>query len=246
MTPPVIGITVYQKKIQYHSATWLALPEQYAKAVELAGGLPLLIPIVLNRHPLDQLFNVLDGLLLSGGGDVHPKRYGALPNSTLIDVDEQRDQTELSLVEMVVETGKPLLAICRGLQVLNVALGGTLVQDIPSHFPGALIHKPKDPKEENLRHRVRIHDGSRLRLLIGKPEIETNSSHHQAILEPADRLTIAATTADDIVEAVELPGHPFVLGVQWHPERLPGEPETQAIFKALIQAAQEERSSRHG
>jgi putative glutamine amidotransferase len=246
MTSPVIGITVYQKKIPDHSSTWLALPEHYVKAVVQAGGLPLLVPIGLDERRLALLFNILDGILLSGGGDVHPKRYGALSNHALIDIDEQRDQTELPLARWAVEKGKPLLAICRGLQVLNVALGGTLVQDIPTQLPGAVVHKLADPDGENLRHEVLIRDDTRLRSLIGKPKIEANSFHHQAILELADRLTIAATTADDLVEAVELSDHPFVLGVQWHPERLPAASESQAIFKALIHAALEERTARHG
>jgi putative glutamine amidotransferase len=246
MTSPVIGITVYQKKIPNESSTWFALPEHYTKAVEQAGGLPILVPTGLDEQRLGLLFNTLDGILLSGGGDVHPERYGALSSAVLIDVDEQRDQTELTLSEWAVDRGKPLLAICRGLQVLNVALGGTLVQDIPSQLSGAIVHKLADSDGEKLRHEVYIRDGTRLRLLIGKPTIETNSSHHQAILEPADRLTIAATTEDDIVEAVELSDHPFVLGVQWHPERLPAAPESQAIFKALIDVAVEEQSTRHG
>lgn len=245
MTSPVIGITVYHKKIPNHSATWLALPEHYVKAVEQAGGLPLLIPIGLSEGRLALLFNTLDGILLSGGGDVHPERYGALSSPMLIDIDEQRDQTELSLAEWSVEKGKPLLAICRGLQVLNVTLGGTLVQDIPSQLPKAIVHKLADPDGENLRHEVLIREGTRLRSLIGQPKIETNSFHHQAILEPADRLTIAATTEDDIIEAVEISDHPFVLGVQWHPESLPAAPESQAIFKALIHAAVEEQTTRN-
>jgi putative glutamine amidotransferase len=236
MTPPIIGISTYRKLEGELQSPWYSLPHSYVEAVTVSGGLPLLIPVGLTGDPLRAVFDRLDGLLLSGGGDVHPSLYGAHPGSDLVDLDAHRDRSEIDLALWAAVTGKPLLAICRGLQILNVALGGSLYQDIHREHPGSLEHNLKDLPPDALAHQVSILPESKFSGWIGRSTIDTNSRHHQAIREPAADLEVTAQTSDGIIEAVELPEHPFGIGVQWHPEDLFFDPASRAIFASFIAA----------
>lgn len=237
MNSPLIGITAYRRhpagKAIEHS-----LSEMYVQAVMRAGGVPLLIPVELSAQHAALLTPRLDGLLLSGGGDIQPERYGSQPHPRVASVDPLRDDLEIALVQIAVEQGLPFLGICRGVQVINVALGGTLYEDIASQCANPLRHDnyPDIPRDF-LAHAVKAEAGSRLAAITGCTRFEVNSLHHQALRNAAPSLKAVAWAPDGVIEAVELPGHPFGLGVQWHPECIPDAPESLPLFKALVQAA---------
>ena len=213
----------------------------YSEAVLNAGGAPLIIPAAQDQKSLAGILSSLGGLILSGGPDLHPRRYGEEPLTGLGEVDETLDQMEILAAKLAIENNLPLLGICRGIQVLNVALGGTLYQDIASQAPDSICHTPKADKAVNT-HTVHIHSGSRLHKLFGKREIWVNGKHHQAVKDLASELVAAARSSDGIVEAAEHPRRRFAVGVQWHPEgtwRV--DPYSQKLFSAFVQAARATR-----
>ena len=197
-----------------------------------AGGVPVFVPLGLESAVLRSLFSRLDGILLSGGGDVNPAHKGE-------EIEHLRDQLELTLARLAIESPKPILGICRGLQVLNVAHGGTLIRDIATEWPGALDHQGHDNESAELVHGVGVELGSLLYTLTRSRHLSVNSSHHQAVKEIAPGWRVAAQAEDRVIEALELPGHPFALGVQWHPERLLNRSESRALFAGLTRAAAE-------
>ena len=216
----------------------LSQNQSYVRALSRAGAAPLLIPHLTDDVPLRTLYDLLDGLLLPGGGDVDPAHYGEPPHARTANVSLERDEVELTLARWAVDEGKPLLAVCRGIQVLNVALGGSLYQDIEAQVPGAGKHDwyPGYPRDHR-PHAVIITAGTRLARIVGSTEQAVNSLHHQAIKDVAPGLTITARATDGVVEAVEATEHPFVVAVQWHPEELaPADPRAQALFDALVAA----------
>jgi putative glutamine amidotransferase len=213
-----------------------ALLADILRSVERAGGLPVFIPLGLGTDALHRLLARLDGILLPGGGDVDPARYGAETHRTVSGVSAERDRLELSLARWAVEEKKPFFGICRGLQVLNVALGGTLYRDISEH-PNAERHTYES---YTLRpHQVLVAKDTLLDHILGQPLLEVNSTHHQACKYIAPRLQLAANAPDGIVEALEVPEHPFGLAVQWHPETLRESPDTRRLFEAFVAAARE-------
>ena len=240
-SPPVIGISALASRgpDAPHLPTF-ALNQRYALAVAAAGGAPLLIPPGLDVRSLRVVYDRLDGVLLSGGGDVDPARYGESPHPSVYDVDPGRDETELSVARWAVADDKPLLAICRGVQVLNVALGGSLVQDIPSQWPDPLLHifDLVSVERDFQAHAVRVDPGTRLHAILGSDQATVNSWHHQSLRRVASPLQVTACAPDGIIESVEMPGRTLVLGVQWHPEWLyDSQPEMKRLFEALVQAA---------
>lgn len=212
-----------------------------------AGAAPLLIPNLTDETLLRTLYDLLDGLLLSGGEDVDPAHYGEPRHEKCGPVSPDRDEVELTLTRWAMDEGKPLLAICRGIQVLNVALGGSLYQDIQAQVQGAGKHdwRPGTPRN-HLSHTVIVVPHTRLAHILGalnspRPLYWVNSLHHQAIKDVAPGLTVAARAPDGIVEAVEAEDHPFAIGVQWHPEELAADSmdvRAQRIFDALVEACQ--------
>ena len=207
---------------------------RYCRAVERAGGIPVLLPPVKSlKQPLASL---CQGLLLSGGGDPDPSLYGELPHPKLGKVDQERDHWELTLIHKAREEQIPILGICRGIQILNVALGGSLYQDLPSQYIEADEHWQKLPGEE-VSHRVQIKESTMLFSLLEQNIIWTNSHHHQAIKKLALGLIISAQSDDGVIEGVEATGEHFILGVQWHPERLTTQ-ESSRIFAGFISACQ--------
>ena len=213
--------------------------KEYTDAVLAAGGLPVVLPLTDDEATLAAMLARVDGLVLTGGGDVDPAFFGGdVSNPALKSVSRLRDRMELFLARRLLDEGRrPVLGICRGCQVMNVAAGGTLVLDVPSEIGAAVNHG--DPRSFELVHDVGIEAGTRLHALAGATAIRVNSSHHQAVKDVAPRLRRAARCPrDGVVEAVELEGAQFFLGVQWHPERLYNRHEpSAALFRALVEAA---------
>lgn len=236
---PLIGVTSNFVPAEDGKFGTISVGESYIQAVIKAGGLPVVIPVGLSEQETKALFDRLDGLLLTGGADVDPARFGGLPHPRVYGIDPRRDAMEIQLAQMSAQRGKPFLGICRGIQVINVALGGTLYTDIADHKQNALRHDwfPNVPRDY-LAHSVSLDESSRLAQILGGPACEVNSLHHQGLLEVAPGLNAVAFSPDALVEAVELPDHPFGLGVQWHPEWLQEHLPQRQLFQALIQAAE--------
>lgn len=213
--------------------------EAYVRAVREVGGLPLVVPPVLEEEAAGPLLACLDGLLLSGGGDVAAEFYAGADSPLLMLVDRDRDRAELALAREALRTGRPILAICRGVQVLNVALGGTLYQDIGTQVPGALQHRSPDGQAKNVStHPVRLVPGSRLADFLGTTEARVNSFHHQAARDVGEGLAVTARAPDGVIEGLEHQTHPFCVGVQWHPENPAGNREAMGcLFQAFVAAA---------
>ena len=233
---PLIGVST--------SITVGASPERayvnstYLHAVQQAGGVPVPLPPQLSAASLQRLGAELDGLLLTGGGDMDPALWGEAPHPKLYDVAPSRDTLETSALHLALGRSLPVLAVCRGLQVLNVALGGTLYQDVATEPGTQLPHSQKEPRDQPT-HKVKVASGSRLAETLGADELEVNSMHHQAIHRLGRGLTAVAWAPDQLVEGAEW-GDParFVLGVQWHPEELVGHSEpARRLFSALVAAA---------
>jgi len=221
-----------------------AVGETYIRAIQHVGGTPIVIPPTAMEADWAVLVTHLHGLLLSGGGDIDPQLYGEESEPWMDQADAERDFSELGLMRAWLATERPLLAICRGHQVLNVALGGTLYQDIAAHIPNALDHayvaaQPMD----TIAHSVTLDAGSRLAAILGGTAFDVNSSHHQALKAVADRLVVTGHAPDGVIEAVEADLPQMVLGLQWHPERITDPIHRQMVFSFLTDRAREYRSS---
>ena len=229
---PLIGITPLHDPRR--GRLWI-LPH-YPAALEEAGALPVLLPLTDDGEVLDQLSGRLDGLLLSGGHDVDPARYGQELLPCCGPLSPAKDRAELALLERFLRLDKPVLALCRGMQLLNVHLGGTLYQDLDTQFPTRVTHRQQPPYDLPV-HAVSVRPGGPLYRIVGREQLAVNSYHHQAVRDTAPPLSVQARAPDGIVEAVALPGARFVLGVQWHPEAMPREDESAAaIFSAFLSA----------
>ena len=237
MTYPVIGVTTMHRKNQY-GMPLASLAEAYVDALTQAGICPVLIPNRLPDSALGDLLVRLDGVLFTGGGDIATDLYQAEQHSEVNGVDPDRDHLELLILERVVNDGKPFMGICRGLQLINVGLGGSLYADIADQVPGAAKHDYYlDWDRDYLSHSVQVQPNSRLESILGDNTSEVNSLHHQAIRQLAPDLVATAYSPDGIVEAVELPQHPFGLAVQWHPEWLTAHSQMCRLFTAFAEAA---------
>jgi putative glutamine amidotransferase len=237
---PTIGIIL---NFSCHEREYRCDPD-YATAVERAGGVPLFLPF-LTSEALDELLDRCDGLLFSGGGDFAGRFYGASDDKRLRRVVPERDRFEWALGRRALDVQLPLLGICRGMQWLNVMEGGSLYADISYGFPSALNHGGDSNPGELYRHSVALELGSSLFDITGTATLEVNSRHHQAISTTGRRVTVAARAPDGIIEGIELQGHPFAIGVQWHPENLAAsDPASRRLFEAFTSAAAEYRSQR--
>ncbi len=205
----------------------------YVASLEHAGArVRVLDP---DRDPLPSALDDCDGILLTGGVDVDPREYGEAPHPT-VELDASRDAYELALARIAIARDLPLLAICRGSQVLNVAAGGSLIQDLPSQHPGAIGHSVTESKDA-IAHDVAIQPGTCLSVLLGSPTIAVNSRHHQAVKDAAPGFVVAATSPDGVVEAIERKDAAFCLGVQWHPENFWATGQFRSLFDGLVEAA---------
>jgi len=230
---PIIGINCdYEEKgKQPYSFT----NRDYSEAIIAAGGIPFLLPVINDKNDVEFLLKKIDGLLLTGGNDVPPQRYDEEKHEKTVCVHPDKDISDIALVGTAIQTKKPILAICYGTQLVNVVLGGSLIQDIPSEVKTPIIHK--DSKNERYTHTITIEKNSLLYQIIGADCIETNSTHRQAIKRLGNGLKDTAHTEDGIIEALEWRDYPFLVGVQWHPERMADSPHHLALFKALIKAS---------
>jgi len=186
-----------------------------------------------DKTAVREMFNVVRGVLITGGRDISPERYGDSPHPATNRVAPEREEFDFLLLEEIKRLDVPTLAICYGIQALNVAFGGTLYQDITDEIPSAENHR----LDSNKRHRVRVEAGSLLHRILGVEELMTNSSHHQAIKTTKEPIRRVALSEDGIVEAIESTEHRFILGVQWHPERMTDEELHLRLFKALVEEA---------
>jgi len=237
---PIIGITTGHFQNSYNQRL-VSLPEAYVKAIEQAGGVPVLIPSAIGEFAdsgPEALGARFDGILFSGGGDVSLKRFHGDPHPRIDEVDETRDAIELNLLHEVVDAGRPFLAICRGCQLVNVGLGGTLYTHIPDQLPSAIDHQYPGNMRSVLVHKVRIEEGTQIAGIFAESILNVNSHHHQGLKDIAPRFRVGGYAPDGLVEAIELSGHPFGIGVQWHPEWLTDQMVTRNLFKAFIQAAE--------
>jgi putative glutamine amidotransferase len=227
---PMIGISTYGADENGN----LRLPRAYVDALRRAGGVPLLLPPGETRVKL--LDARIDGLILTGGGDIDPKRYGGSCHQCVYLVDAERDETELALVQWAVDRQLPTLGICRGAQVINVALGGTLVEHVPDVVGEAVPHR--SPQRKPCEHTITLRAPSRLASILGVSSLTAASWHHQAIREPGGGLDAVGQASDGIIEAVEMPAHRWLIGVQWHPElTADNDPIQQRLFCAFVDAA---------
>lgn len=233
---PIIGVTSPMSTNASGSPV-LQLGQAYIDAIQKAGGIPLVIPIGIDQVKIKSLLSRLDGLLLSGGGDIDPRTFKGASHPKVYGTSPERDSLEFYLLEEAVTSNKPFLAICRGIQVLNVAFGGDLYTHIQDQVEKSLKHDwfPKFPRDK-LAHTVRLIPGSKLHRIFNTDEIRVNSLHHQGIKTVGKGLKATAFAPDGLVEGLEVDGAGFALGVQWHPECLPDDTKMQDLFKAFISA----------
>ncbi|MBI5945300.1 MAG: gamma-glutamyl-gamma-aminobutyrate hydrolase family protein [Chloroflexi bacterium] len=236
MAKPLIGITTRNgKDSDGHPLT--ALQHSYINAIVQAGGLPILIPAIFSEEDFRDLYSRLSGILFSGGGDVAKEHFNGSPHPRIGEVDEKRDFTELTLMRSAVGDGKPILGICRGAQVMNVALGGTLYTHIPAQLKGALEHDYPGDLRRVIVHPVNVDETTRSAEIFGETLLNVNSLHHQGLKDIAPGLRVAGHAPDGLVEVVEIPDHPYAVAVQWHPEWLTDQPSMQRLFKSFVDAA---------
>lgn len=230
MSHAFVGLSTYGRG----ESNRYSLPAEYVDAVRRAGGIPVLLTPG-ERQPRDWL-DRLDALVLTGGGDVDPARYGGVQHEAVYNVDHERDASEFALLACALERGMPVLAICRGMQILNVHLGGSLHEHLPEHYGEAVRHRA--PPREPIPHALRIVPDTLLGGLIDEPRIEAPSWHHQGVRKLGHGLKPAAYADDGLIEACELPGYPWLVAVQWHPELVAAtDPTQQGLFDALVKAA---------
>ena len=226
---PIIGITTYGRKKDGN----YYLPAGYVDAVRKAGGFPILFSP--GEKNVDRILELVDGLIFVGGGDIEPSIYGGKSHSTISGVDPERDEFELALAEEVLKKSMPTLGICRGSQLLNVATGGRLIEDILSEIGDSIPHKV-DISEAS-EHLVQIEKDSRLAEIMGSNEVSVKSKHHQGMRTVAEVWRISAQAPDGLIEALEHKTHPWMMAVLWHPEISPEDPHHQRLFKAFVEAS---------
>jgi len=217
--------------------TRVRLTAAYVTALEAAGLVPLIIPPLTDKGAAAAILDSVAGLMLTGGGDIDPARYGERRHEKVSNVNVARDATEVALVEEARRRRTPVLAICRGIQVLNVALGGTLVQDIPSQCPGALAHDEDTPRNSR-SHDISVEPGSLIANAIGTGSCSVNSFHHQSVKGLGEGLKVTARSPDGVIEGIESEGEDWwVLAVQWHPEEMTdsAEPWDRGLFRAFAE-----------
>ena len=230
---PVIGLTTYGTKEtgEYH------LPVQYIECVRRAGGVPVLIPS--DGEEAGDVCERLDGIVFPGGGDINPKYYQGEQHPQIYNIDDERDKGEFKVAEVILAQRKPTLAICRGIQILNIFLGGTLHEHLPETYGETIQHRL--PPRVACRHKVDILPGTKLKSILGQAEVEIVSWHHQALKDVAKDLVVTSRSKDGVIEGIEMDSHPWLVGVQWHPELSAAEDFLQQkLFNALVEQIQQQ------
>jgi putative glutamine amidotransferase len=236
MAIPVIGLTTYQG-LNDQGLPISALLRAYQEAILQAGAAPLLVPAFLPEKALESILSHLDGLLLTGGGDIASERFDGQAHSRIYGVDPERDSLEFSLLNLAMAARKPFLGICRGIQVINVHFGGSLYTHIEDQKPDAIKHDYFPGwRRDHRAHLVRVEQGTHLAEIVGSNELLVNSLHHQGIKGVATRLRAVAFSPDGLVEGLELPDYPYGLAVQWHPEWLTDEDHARRLFRSFVEA----------
>ena len=238
---PIIGITTYGRyespvSTKYYKH-YFATPSLYVDAVRRAGGLPVLLPP--DEENIEEILQRIDGVIMAGGGDIDPKHYnGNINHPMVVRIDHERDAHEMRIIKLMAESkDKPVLCICRGMQLLNVTLGGTMTEHIPD-IRDVDIHRDADGYWND--HDIDVVETSLLAKAMDTTKVQTVSGHHQAVDKIAPNLTIVASAPDGTVEGLELKGHPWMVGVQWHPERSAKDDVTQQkLFDVLVSLARE-------
>jgi putative glutamine amidotransferase len=233
---PLIGVTTYNGKSPNNNPI-TAVQHTYIRAVTQAGGLPVLIPAILPEEDFLELYSQLQGIMFTGGGDVSLNHFAGVDHVRISGVDESRDFTEISLLRKAVNDGKPLLGICRGTQVMNVALGGTLYTHVADQVKNALDHDYPGELFTAIVHPVNVDETTHAAEIFGETLLNVNSLHHQALKDIAPTLRVSGRAPDGVVEIIEIPEHPYAVGVQWHPEWLTDQPVTRRLFKSFVDAA---------
>lgn len=214
-----------------------SVPEAYIHAIKTAGGLPLILPLIKSKISITEYISLCDGFLFCGGGDITPLLFGQEPTNGIGKTDISLDLYQIRFMKQILEAEKPVLAICRGMQILNVACCGTIYQDLNGIDFATINHMQTSLSRKDVSHKVNFTPSTHIQRLLG-PFAYTNSFHHQAIHQLGYGLTATGTTGDGIIEAIEMPSHPFVVGVQWHPEcMLDSSPNMKQLFTALIHYA---------
>ena len=240
MTKPIIGIGADVQHVEGKRDYALAYLT-YVDALRRAGAVPVVIPP--QPENAAELVDGIDGILLAGGEDCDPGVYGQARHPKVVDVmDARRQSNDLALAKAARDRGIPTLGICLGLQMMNVASGGTLVQDIDSHIQTEIRHA--SVPEDRARHDVMIEEGTKLATMVPATELNVNSSHHQSVGAVGEGLRVTAHAPDGVIEGIEDPRHPFYVGVQWHPEDMPGEGSATMLFEAFVKAAREYAETR--
>ncbi len=240
---PVIGITCSLTASPIGDSIYPLerniIARDYARAIEYAGGTPFLVPHVGDMECINQYLGVLDGLILSGGGDIDPLLYGQEPHQNIGSVDRVRDEMELQLTQKALAQDLPILAICRGIQMLNVAAGGTIYQDIAAEMPRPTLCHSQNGAGWYASHTIDILSDSHLLQIFGSPTARVNSFHHQAVRDVGEGFMITAKAKDNVIEAIEAPTHRFAIGVQCHPEMMwEHHPEVLNLFTTFLKACQ--------
>ncbi|HUX79724.1 MAG TPA: gamma-glutamyl-gamma-aminobutyrate hydrolase family protein [Alphaproteobacteria bacterium] len=232
---PLIGITLDSRGPGgYSKNSWYAIRENYCSSIAKVGGIPF--PLTHDLNLVEDYLSLIDGLLITGGRhDVDPLFYGASERHPEVILNPERTIFEMAMARATLKKNLPVLGICGGHQVLNVILGGTLIQHIPDEVSSCLEHVQKSPQEGS-SHTVKIIKETFLHQVIGRDELPVNSTHHQAIKDLGNGLNVNAIAPDGIIEGIEAPQYKFCLGLQWHPEFLVT-PQEEKIFKAFIEAS---------
>lgn len=229
---PLIGITPQMDG----KKEFLRMAPDYFDGVKEAGGIPIMLPLFDDEAAVRKCVAVCDGIVFTGGPDISPEYYGEVPINQTVEVLPPRDRLEMALLKEAEKSGKPILGICRGLQVINVFHGGTLYQDIPTQYPSEVCHAQKMPFDEPA-HIVKLSADSPLQKMVEKDELAVTSRHHQAIKDLGKDLTIMAKSEDGLIEAICLPDYSFLWAVQWHPESThKTDAASKTIFKAFVNA----------
>jgi putative glutamine amidotransferase len=236
---PLIGIPCYALIRAETGRPIYASNRAYVHALESAGGVPILIPMIKDLNILTDLLTRLDGLLLPGGIDLHPSHYGEEVHPLTEEADLEHDEFEITLASWAFQEDIPVLGVCRGMQLINIALGGSLYQDIDDQYPDSIGHTHRNLPRAHLAHRISVDPGSRMEKILGTQEVWVNSLHHQAIKEPGKGVRITGHAPDGIPELLEVIGYRFVMAAQCHPEEIYSkeEPAFARLFSAFVRAS---------